>query len=151
MKFKWPWKKSRRSLEERFSRLEGDVQEIRQRVVTCHGCGHLLLREDVDAHRVRVKGQGIDPMEFSEVYGKSCWPGYDLRIQGADWEWHYYQKVEEAIDTAGWITVNTPSGRVSTPVWSPSPIEYIEVPDPTRAQVVICQYGGTTEGTGDVR
>lgn len=57
----------------------------------CSGCGHLILVGQVRNKYIRVIDR-IQGLEFKEIYGESCAPGYHLKEIGLDGEVKHFEK-----------------------------------------------------------
>lgn len=84
MKLQVPWAKRKHS--------HSDPTLLRDSV--CSGCGHLILTGQVRNKLVHVSDRAKG-LEYNEVYGESCAPGYDLKEIAIDGAVRFYKNGNE--------------------------------------------------------
>ena len=82
MKIRVPWAKR--------SHTHPDLTLLKYGV--CSGCGHLILMGQVRNKVVRVLDRSKGgTLEWNEIYGESCAPGWDTKEIGMDGKVRYYK------------------------------------------------------------
>ena len=60
----------------------------------CSGCGHLIRRGQVRNKRVQVRDR-VRGLSWSEIYGESCAPDWDIKEIAIDGQARYYKEGKE--------------------------------------------------------